>query len=357
MDSLLTMIIPHPDPLPLSAPPALIWFLLVLTFFLHLLPMNFILGGSIISALLGRKKDPPREELRSFLAKAMPPMVAAAVSLGVAPLLMTQVLFGRLFFSSSVLMAWYWISVIPILILAYYGTYLAAFKGNRLGRARPWVTGIIALLFLAIAFIYTNNMSLLISPERFAEMHAASAAGDRLNLADPTLIPRWLHMVLGAVAVAGLVIAVYGAKRLDTNPESGRFAPGNHAPLHGRQPGGQRRAWPGDHHRDRGTGAGGGDAQRQGADETASRREQPSGPDPGADDPGSGPDPPGSTGRSRLRDPGVGRTPLGPINGFLPDAGGSGGDHLLDGEGAGSGKDQRVALAIASSQGTSTWGR
>lgn len=224
MDILLTVIIPHPDPLPLSAPPALVWFLLVLTFFLHLLPMNFILGGSIISALLGRKKDPPREELRSFLTKAMPPMVAAAVSLGVAPLLMTQVLFGRLFFSSSVLLAWYWISVIPILILTYYGTYLAAFKGERLGRARPWVTGLIALLFLAIAFIYTNNMSLLISPERFAEMHAASAAGDRLNLADPTLIPRWLHMVLGAVAVAGLAIAVHGAKRLDANPESGRYA-------------------------------------------------------------------------------------------------------------------------------------
>ncbi len=224
MDSLLTVIIPHPDPLPLSAPPGLVWFLLLLTFFLHLLPMNFILGGSIISALLGRKKDLPREELRSFLAKAMPPMVAAAVSFGVAPLLLTQVLFGRLLFSSSVLMAWYWFSVIPILILAYYGTYLVAFKGQGLGRARPWVTGLIALLFLAISFIYTNNMSLMISPQRFAELHGASAGGTGLNLADPTLVPRWLHMVFGALAVAGLVIAIFGARRMSANPESGRFA-------------------------------------------------------------------------------------------------------------------------------------
>jgi hypothetical protein len=224
MDRLLSVIIPHPDPLPLSAPPALIWFLLLLTFFLHLLPMNFILGGSIISALLGRRKDVPREELRSFLAKAMPPMVAAAVSFGVAPLLLTQVLFGRLFFSASVLMAWYWLSVIPILILAYFGTYLIAFKGDRLGRARPWVTGLVALLFMSIAFIYTNNMSLMLSPHRFAELHGASAGGTGLNLADATLFPRWLHMVLGAVAVAGLVIAVHGARRLEQNPESGRYA-------------------------------------------------------------------------------------------------------------------------------------
>jgi hypothetical protein len=224
MDSLLTVIIPHPDPLPLSAPPGLVWFLLVLTFFLHLLPMNFILGGSIISALLGRKKDVPREDLRAFLAKAMPPMVAAAVSFGVAPLLLTQVLFGRIFFSSSVLMAWYWISVIPILILAYYGTYLVAFKGDRLGRSRPWVTGLIALLFMTIAFIYTNNMSLMISPERFAGLHGASAGGGGLNLADPSLIPRWLHMLFGALSIAGLIIAIYGARRMPVNAESGRFA-------------------------------------------------------------------------------------------------------------------------------------
>lgn len=224
MDTLLNVIIPHPDPLPLSAPPGLVWFLLVLTFFLHLLPMNFILGGSIISALLGRGQDRPREELRAFLAKAMPPMVAAAVSFGVAPLLLTQVLFGRLFFSSSVLMAWYWISVIPILILAYYGTYLVAFKGERLAWARPWVTGLIALFFLAIAFIYTNNMSLMISPERFAVLHGGSAGGGMLNLADPTLVPRWLHMVFGALSVAGLVIALYGGRRMTADPDSGRFA-------------------------------------------------------------------------------------------------------------------------------------
>lgn len=224
MDTLMNVIIPHPDPLPLPAPAGLVWFLLVLTFILHLLPMNFILGGSIVALFLGRGDDNPRQAVRSFLARGMPPMVAAAVSFGVAPLLLTQVLFGRLFFSSSVLMAWYWISVIPLLIVAYYGTYLVSFKGRRLGAARPLVSAVIALIFLAIAFIYTGNMSLMIAPQRFAELHGASASGTAYPFADSALAPRWLHMVFGALAVTGLVIAFYGARRLRDDEETGRYA-------------------------------------------------------------------------------------------------------------------------------------
>jgi hypothetical protein len=223
MDTLATAIIPHPDPLPLSAPPGLVWFLLTLTFLLHLLPMNFILGGTIISTLLRRTPDSPRNELRDFLARAMPPMVAATVSFGVAPLLLTQVLYGRLFYSASILMGWFWLILIPLLILGYYGTYLVAFKGDRLGGTRSWVTGLAALCFTAIAFIYANVMSMMITPGRFGELHGGSAGG-ALNLADPTLLPRFLHMLLGALAVTGLVIAFYGARKLKTDENAGRYA-------------------------------------------------------------------------------------------------------------------------------------
>jgi hypothetical protein len=35
----------------MPAPPWMLWSLLLLTFFLHLLAMNFVLGGSIITAV------------------------------------------------------------------------------------------------------------------------------------------------------------------------------------------------------------------------------------------------------------------------------------------------------------------
>jgi hypothetical protein len=220
--------IPALDPLPLPAPAGLLWSLLMLTFFLHLLPMNFVLGGSLIAALARlRGRDPARPHHRAlaeWLAKAMPVAVAAAVSFGVAPLLFVQTLYGRLFFSSSVVMAWFWLGVIPLLILAYYGSYLLAFRGERLGGSATAVAGIVALFFVAIAFLYSNNMSLMLRPEFFTAKYAASGSGWQLNLGDPTLVPRFLHMLLGALAVAGMAVTHYGLFRLKRDPEFGDWA-------------------------------------------------------------------------------------------------------------------------------------
>jgi len=195
--------IPSPDPLPLPAHPSLLWALLMLTFFLHVIAMNFVLGGSIL-AVFARSRA-------QWLIKAMPMLVAAAITFGVAPLLFLQALYGRLFFSSSVLMAWFWLAIVPLLILAYYGTYASAFR-ERVARVVPIV---VALLFVGISFIQSNNMTLMLHPERFLSMFLADARGVQLNFADATLFPRWLHMLLGAVAVATAGFAVVGAAKRD----------------------------------------------------------------------------------------------------------------------------------------------
>jgi hypothetical protein len=220
--------IPGLNPLPLPAPAGLMWALLMLTFFLHLLPMNFVLGGSLIAAvarLRGRNPALPHHRtLSEWLAKAMPLAVAAAVTFGVAPLLFVQALYGRLFFTSSIIMAWFWFGVIPLLILAYYGAYLLAFKGDRLGGSATAVAWIIALIFLVIGFLYSNNMSLMLRPEFFAEKVRAGGSGFQLNLGDPTLVPRYLHMLLGALAVSGMAVIHYGLYRLKRDPEFGDWA-------------------------------------------------------------------------------------------------------------------------------------
>ena len=218
MITILAMAIPNAEPLPLPAPAWLLWALLLLTFFLHLLAMNAVLGGSIISAVaLTRRSSDHHRRLASSIGKVMPSLVAAAVTFGVAPLLFLQALYGRLMFTSSILMGWVWLSVIPILILAYYGTYLIAFYPERFRRVLPWIGGIAAAFFLTIAFIYVNNMSLALRPAIFLPMFIENARGTQLNVRDVTFLPRYLHMVLGAIALAGLAVASYGfvARRKD----------------------------------------------------------------------------------------------------------------------------------------------
>jgi hypothetical protein len=70
---------PQPDPLPLSAPVTLFHVLLVGTFTLHILAMNVLLGGSVItaaSALLDRFR--PHAQRALLLQRAGRPLTVAA---------------------------------------------------------------------------------------------------------------------------------------------------------------------------------------------------------------------------------------------------------------------------------------
>ena len=205
-----TAIIPQADVLPLPAPPGLLHFLMTLTFLLHLLAMNALLGGLLITFWLRLKGGVENLAMADRMAKVTPSLVAGAVTLGVAPLLFIQVLFGQFIFTSSILMGWGWFSVVVVLIVAYYGTYLQSFKGDRLGGARNALLGLTVLLFLWISFMFSNNMSLMLNVHAWADMYFDSPKGLHLNLADYQLYPRWLHMVAGAVAVAGFMAAWWG---------------------------------------------------------------------------------------------------------------------------------------------------
>ncbi len=224
----MTPVIPLADPLPQPAPPGLLWALLQLTFLLHLVAMNVVLGGSILALhwRLSRRAEGAshRAVLLAFFAKALPVAVAAAVTLGVAPLLFVQVLYGRLFFTSSILMAWLWLAVVPLVILAYSGAYLLAFRGEARRRWARGVSGLVALLLAAVAFLQVSNATRALRPDGFLETYRASGRGLSLNLGDPTFWPRYLHVLLGAVAVAALGTALYGVLRRAPDPAFAAWA-------------------------------------------------------------------------------------------------------------------------------------
>ena len=196
-----TDLIPSPDTIPVNW----WWFqiLLLFTFLIHLILMNFVLGGSLITLWDILKGKPINKD-----AKSIPTMVALAVNFGVPPLLFVQVLYGNFFYTSSVMIAIAWILVVPVLILAYYGAYIFT---EKLDKAPIWSKislSISALLLLIIAFIYVNNNTLALTPERWGEYFSHSG-GNFLNWGEQTLIPRYLHMVIGAIAIAGLGKAIF----------------------------------------------------------------------------------------------------------------------------------------------------
>lgn len=219
-----SLLIPHYQALPFPAPLWLLQTLLVLGFFLHAIPMNFMLGGAILAALFILKglKDKNSYEYRigRGLVKGLPIYTSVAITQGIVPLLFVQLIYGPMFYTSSVLMAVPWFAIIFVLLIAYFMVYWVVYKcvpkpadGDQefsKAKAAPLLLSLTVLLLLFIGYMFSNNMTLMLHPETWMQLYQHSANGLNLNTQDGQLTPRFLHMVVGALAVAGLLVGMYG---------------------------------------------------------------------------------------------------------------------------------------------------
>lgn len=214
-------LIPAPDVLPVAWG----WFqgLLMLTFPLHLLLMNAVLGFSAVSLYARLKEDEIHVRLAHELARALPILIAFTINFGVAPLLFLQVLFGNLFYTSSVLMAVYWLSVPFILIAAYYAVYFYDFKFTAIGKNGVVPIALAMGIFLTIPFIFTNNMTLMLEPQQWSA-YFSNRGGTMLNTGSSVVWPRYLHFVSSGMAVGGLFVAFFGRSKGKNDPLLGELA-------------------------------------------------------------------------------------------------------------------------------------
>lgn len=199
-------LIPTPDALPVPWG----WFqlLLHLTFFLHILLMNVMVGSAFIGLVGHLRGNGQTTPSTVTISRTLPFSIAFAVNFGVAPLLFVQVLYGQFIYTSSILMAVFWLSVIGLLITAYMLAYVYKYRYSGLGSGRLAVVGLITLLLLIIAFFFTNNISLMQAPATWMH-YFDQPRGLLLSLVDPMLLPRYLHFMASSVAVGGLAIALF----------------------------------------------------------------------------------------------------------------------------------------------------
>jgi len=203
-------LIPSPDPL--QVPWGWFEFLLQLTFLLHLVAMNVMVGLAFIGFVreLTGRTDPAHRQAGQVLTHA----IALAVNFGVAPLLFLQVLYGHLMYTSSILMGGYWLLVVFLLIFAYGSAYGYKFLFDTLGTSRRLLLATSLSLLLLIGFLFTNNMTLMLTPERWTR-YFTGGGRPFLNLGEPTLLIRYLHFMVAGVATGGLTLAMLARFRRD----------------------------------------------------------------------------------------------------------------------------------------------
>lgn len=171
---------PNADPIPLPAPVWLFKLLSLLTLGLHFSAVMILVGSLCLVIYLNakahRKQDAAALKASHVLARQLPTVMTFVINLGVPPLLFLQVLYGRMIYSSSVLIGAFWISVIGLVMLAYWLIYrcVDAFEAKK--KAWPYaLASLLAVLF--IGNIYSMNMTLMLHPEVWRAMYQKSPTG------------------------------------------------------------------------------------------------------------------------------------------------------------------------------------
>jgi len=215
---------PIADPIPLPAPVWLFKFLHDLTLSLHFVFLYLMLGGLMLAFfwnLIGHlTKSQNCIAASGVVINRIPIVMTFVINLGVPPLLFTQLLYGQALYTSSILIGVYWISVIFSIIAAYGLLYVG---GSRAVAKKAWWgwAFLSLVLLLYVGKIYSTNMTLMLRPEVWPEMYAATATGIYFPPFDPTRTPRYVMMMVAALGFGALGTTFYSSKPVLTEEVKG----------------------------------------------------------------------------------------------------------------------------------------
>lgn len=205
--------VPKDLPLPLPLPEWLLIIILVISFLAHLVFVNLMLGGTLLTLWSQIKglKDKKYDLLAKEIASTITVNKSIAVVLGVAPLLSINVLYTVYFYSANALTGLVWIAVIPLVTIAFLLTYLhkytwKVFENNK--AVHISILGLATVILLFIPFIFLTNINLMMFPEKWAVVKGFFNA-----MMLPNVFPRYFHFLFASLAVTGLFLFWYMSRK------------------------------------------------------------------------------------------------------------------------------------------------
>ncbi|WP_291326048.1 hypothetical protein [Desulfovibrio sp. UCD-KL4C] len=185
---------------------------LIITFAIHLMLMNIAVGGTVIVAWHSLSGG---SNISRDLSGKLPTILALVINAGVPPLLFVKAIYAQFNYTSSVLMAVYWLAAIIALLVGYYGLYWHYYRYESLkDGGRKGLIFMVLCILLYVGFMFSNNMTLMLRPDHWIE-YFDNPHGFILNLNDAAFFPRYLHFMVASLAVGGLFVAVLGKMKSD----------------------------------------------------------------------------------------------------------------------------------------------
>ena len=216
--------LPTADPIPLPAPVWLFKSLSYLTLTLHFAFLSLLLGGLALALVWNAwghlRGARTARDASNRVAGVLPMVTTYVINLGIPPLLFLQVLYGRAFFASSVLIGAWWICVVFAVMAAYAVLYRMANLAKK--DLAWWKWGLLALPILAaVGRLLSANMTLMIHPDRWHALYGSSSHGTSFPN-DPAAWWRWAVVMLSTLTLGGLCTSLWSLAR-DTSPQVREF--------------------------------------------------------------------------------------------------------------------------------------
>jgi cytochrome c len=205
--------VPKDLPLDLPLPEWLLVTLLIVSFLFHIIFINLMVGGSIVT-LWAQIKGLKNKEYDIFaheIAKTITVNKSLAVVLGVAPLLSINTLYTIYFYSANALTGFAWIMIIPLVTIAFLLTYLHKYTWNSLEKNKTVhiaIMGFAVGIFLFIPLIFLTNVNLMMFPEKWGTVQGFLSA-----LMLPNVFPRYFEFLGACIAVTGIFIVWYNNRK------------------------------------------------------------------------------------------------------------------------------------------------
>jgi len=206
-----TMLKTLQDPMGIPFYPLVFQVLMVLTFALHIMFVNFTIGTSPLAVYGHLRKEENWKQLSKSMARAVSVNVSMAMLLGIAPLLFVQVVYDPFWYASNTLSAAWVMGFIIIMMVAYSSAYVFYLgREKREGKGFTFY-GVLALaLFLSAGIIMHVLGYQLLQPEKWLGWYIK---GDAVNTSGTSLhafqLPRFLHYIIPSFAMTGIFLMLY----------------------------------------------------------------------------------------------------------------------------------------------------
>ena len=209
--------VPKDFPLPLPAPEGFLQFSLVLLFLLHILFVYLMVGGTFLALYyqIRSLSDSRYDWLARKIAHTLTVNKSIAVVLGVGPLLVINSLYSTYFYAANALTGNAWMSLIPLIALAFLLIYLHKYSWDALSSHRRLHIGLLslaALIFVFVPLVFVTNVNLMLFPQSWMSVKGFWSAAQL-----PSVAARYLHFICASMSASALFM-LWQLQKSDKGP-------------------------------------------------------------------------------------------------------------------------------------------